>query len=281
MSNICTGSKAKRGASTGGGRGGGRQGQHVAARAGHTVTAPRGRLGPSTVMERKPRLHMHAGRPGGGERTPRKAARRLRSGSRAKRGQAGSSYGAPNESPWTGLGRKESVGGNERTKAGRLCAHTGSVPTFSARQTDIRQSPHGREHRTHERFRGQEPGVWRRGGGRVGWLCTRWHKRCTCSSSWNPASLGVWSAGFGRVLSQSFKSVPVARLERPLGHPHSSHLGLHIRGEVQCVPLQFCEGNGGVLQVVEEDLDLCHDIMGPDVRSRREVCFALHFRGSQ
>lgn len=123
--------------------------------------------------------------------------------------------------------------------------------------------------------------VWRRGGGRVGWLCTRWHKRCTCSSSWNPASLGVWSAGFGRVLSQSFKSVPVARLERPLGHPRCSHLGLHIRGEVQCVPLQFCEGNGGVLQVVEEDLDLCHDIMGPDVRSRREVCFALHFRGSQ
>lgn len=35
-----------------------------------------------------------------------------------------------------------------------------------------------------------------------------------------------------------------------------SHLGLHVGGEVQCVPLQFCEGNGGVLQVVEEDLDL-------------------------
>lgn len=63
--------------------------------------------------------------------------------------------------------------------------------------------------------------------------------------------------------------------------PCSSHLGLHIRGEVQCVPLQFCEGNGGVLQVVEEDLDLCHNVVGPDVRSRREVCFALHFRGSQ
>lgn len=50
--------------------------------------------------------------------------------------------------------------------------------------------------------------------------------------------------------------------------PHScSHLGLHVGGEVQCVPLQFCEGNGGVLQVVEENLDLCHDIMGPDVGS--------------
>lgn len=42
--------------------------------------------------------------------------------------------------------------------------------------------------------------------------------------------------------------------------PHScSHLGLHVGGEVQCVPLQFCEGNGGVLQVVEKDLDLWGD----------------------
>lgn len=38
-----------------------------------------------------------------------------------------------------------------------------------------------------------------------------------------------------------------------------SHLGLHIGGEVQCVPLQFCEGDGRVLQVVEEDLDLWGD----------------------
>lgn len=38
-----------------------------------------------------------------------------------------------------------------------------------------------------------------------------------------------------------------------------SHLGLHISGEVQCVPLQFCEGDGRVLQVVEEDLDLWGD----------------------
>lgn len=44
------------------------------------------------------------------------------------------------------------------------------------------------------------------------------------------------------------------------GHPHSgSHLALHIGGEVQCVPLQFCKGDGGVLQVVEEDLDLWGD----------------------
>lgn len=31
---------------------------------------------------------------------------------------------------------------------------------------------------------------------------------------------------------------------------------LHVGGEVQCVPLQFREGNWGMLQVVEEDLDL-------------------------
>lgn len=49
--------------------------------------------------------------------------------------------------------------------------------------------------------------------------------------------------------------------EAGAGHPpHScSRLGLHVGGEVQCVPLQFCEGNGGVLQVVEKDLDLWGD----------------------
>lgn len=72
-----------------------------------------------------------------------------------------------------------------------------------------------------------------------------------------------------------------ARVAPPPPAPSGSRLGLHVGGEVQCVPLQFCEGNGGVLQVVEEDLDLGHDVMGPDVCSRREVCFALHFRRSQ
>lgn len=53
----------------------------------------------------------------------------------------------------------------------------------------------------------------------------------------------------------------------PLAAPTAAHPRLHVCGEVQCVPLQFCEGNGGMLQVVEEDLDLGHDIMGPDVCS--------------
>lgn len=50
--------------------------------------------------------------------------------------------------------------------------------------------------------------------GLVSWLCTRWHKRCTYSSSWKSASLGVWSAGFGSFLLQSFKSVLGPWLER-------------------------------------------------------------------
>lgn len=90
-----------------------------------------------------------------------------------------------------------------------------------------------------------------------------------------PWSLECWVWEFPIVVFQVCAGRPAR--EAGSATPHSSHLGLHIRGEVQCVPLQFCEGDGGVLQVVEEDLDLCHDIMGPDVRSRREVCFALHF----
>lgn len=82
----------------------------------------------------------------------------------------------------------------------------------------------------------------------------------------DPWSLECWVWEFSIVVFQVCVGSPGWR--GGLGHPHScSHLGLHISGEVQCVPLQFCEGDGGVLQVVEEDLDLCHDIMGPDVCS--------------
>lgn len=94
-----------------------------------------------------------------------------------------------------------------------------------------------------------------------------------------PGSLECWVWEFPIVVFQVCAGRPAG--EAGSAAPPSSHLGLHVRGEVQCVPLQFCEGDGGVLQVVEEDLDLRHDVMGPDVRSRREVCFALHFRGSQ
>lgn len=79
---------------------------------------------------------MRAGWAGGVWRKPGKAARRLQSGSRAKRGQAGSSYGAPNESPWTGLRREESVGGNERTKQAVSVPIRGqSLPFLHDKQT--------------------------------------------------------------------------------------------------------------------------------------------------
>lgn len=73
---------------------------------------------------------------------------------------------------------------------------------------------------------------------------------------WLPLDSGV--LGWG-VLLQSFKSVLGPGWRAASGHPTAAHPRLHICGEVQCVPLQFCEGNGGVLQVVEEDLDLWGD----------------------
>lgn len=76
--------------------------------------------------------------------------------------------------------------------------------------------------------------------------------------SLRPLGSGVLGLGVFCCSLSSLCWVPwPERLAQP---PHScSHQGLHIGGEVQCVPLQFCEGNGGVLQVVEEDLDLWGD----------------------
>lgn len=37
--------------------------------------------------------------------------------------------------------------------------------------------------------------------------------------------------------------------------------GLNVSGEVECVSLQLSEGDGRVLQVVQQHLDLCHDVM--------------------
>lgn len=80
------------------------------------------------VMEQKPMLHMHAA---GWEVARADTAGRLQSGSRARRGEAGSSYEAQSKSPWTGLRQKVSAGRNERTKQS-VCAHTSSATTFSA-----------------------------------------------------------------------------------------------------------------------------------------------------
>lgn len=63
-----------------------------------------------------------------------------------------------------------------------------------------------------------------------------------------PWTLECWA---GEFLLQSFKSMLGPGWRAGSGHPHSCPPQLHVCGEVQCVPLQFCEGNGGVLQVVE------------------------------
>lgn len=118
------------------------------------------------------------------------------------------------------------------------------------------------QHRALDTTRGTEegrsPGCGGEAGGWVSWLCTRWHKRCTYSSSWKFVSLESGVLGLGVFYCSLSSLCWVSWLERlAWATPHSySHLGLHVSGEVQCVPLQFCEGNGGVLQVVQEDLDL-------------------------
>lgn len=67
----------------------------------------------------KPMLHMHAA---GWEVERADTAGRLQSGSRARRGEAGSSYTAQSKSPWTGLRQKEELG--EMKEQSKL-----SVPT--------------------------------------------------------------------------------------------------------------------------------------------------------
>lgn len=114
-------------------------------------------------------------------------------------------------------------------------------------------------------------------------LCTRWHKRRTHSSSWKLASLesGVLGLGVFYCSLSSLSWTPGCRgwFHHP---PQPPCLGLHVGGEVQCVPLEFCEGNGGVLQVVEEDLDLWGDrkaeaglpVLGLAVDVREDVVLA-------
>lgn len=83
----------------------------------------------------------------------RDTAGRLQSGSRARRGEAGSSYTVQNKSPQTGLRQKESVWRNERTKQA-VCARTSLATTFSASQIYIKQSWTARSIRHTQRYRG-------------------------------------------------------------------------------------------------------------------------------
>lgn len=49
------------------------------------------------------------------------------------------------------------------------------------------------------------------------------------------------------------------RAERAV--PSQPALGLHISGVVECITFQLCDGNRGVLKIIQQHLDLCHDIM--------------------
>lgn len=181
MFNICTDSKESRCPSTCGEQGG--QGQHAARQTGQHCPGP---LQNFAVMEQKPTLHMHAA---GWDVERADTAGRLQSGSRARRGEAGSSYTAQSKNPWTGLRQKVSVGRNERTKQA-VCAHTSSATTFSA-MTNVHKTIPGQHGASDTlRYGGWELGCGEEAG-LVSWLCTRWHKRCTCSSSWKVASLGL------------------------------------------------------------------------------------------
>lgn len=141
------------------------------------ATAAQGRLRTFEVMGQKPKLQMHAGRLGAGggrgggcgedgaEEDRGEAARRLRSGSRAKRGEAGSSYRAQNKSLWTGLRRKESVGGNQRTKQA-ACVPT-PVGHYLFCMTNRRKTI-PEQHRALDTTRGTEGRAGVRGGAGAG-----------------------------------------------------------------------------------------------------------------
>lgn len=101
----------------------------------------------------------------GAEEDRGEAARRLRSGSRAKRGEAGSSYRAQNKSLWTGLRRKESVGGNQRTKQA-ACVPT-PVGHYLFCMTNRRKTI-PEQHRALDTTRGTEGRAGVRGGAGAG-----------------------------------------------------------------------------------------------------------------
>lgn len=221
---------------------------------------------------------MHAGRPGrkSGWRKTGEAARRPPSGSRAKR-EAGSSYTAQNKRPWAGSGGKKVLEEMKEQSGLSVCPRRAGHYLF--RMTSVHETI-PEQHGASDTTRGTEGRRWeavvRLGLGSR--LCTRWYKRRTHSSSRKLASLESGALGLG-VFYCSLSSLGWAPGWRGWLHPSPQPpcLGLHVGGEVQRVPLEFCEGNGGVLQVVEEDLDLCHDVVRPDVGSRGDVCFALHF----
>lgn len=184
------------------GRGGG-PGQHAQhGRATYAVTAARGLLSTFKAMERTPRLHVHAGRLGG-----------ERGGSRGRLPGDCNLGAGPREDKLAAVTRRQTKalgldsGGKkvleEMKEQSRpsLCPYRVS-PYLSCVTDRHKTIPKTARSVRHTRgTEGRSPGCGGEAGGWVSWLCTRWHERCTRSSSWKPAALGVWSAGFGSFLS--------------------------------------------------------------------------------
>lgn len=73
------------------------------------------------------------------------------------------------------------------------------------------------------------------------------------------------------------KSVPQSLARKIRATARLRSRGLHIRGVIGCVAFELGKGDGRVLQIIQEHLDLCHYVMGPDVRGQTEMPFAaLH-----
>lgn len=180
----------------GGGRAGG---QPAAALDGATATAATATRGPLNSQSdgAKTKAAHACGQAGRKERVEANrgdAAWRLRSGSRAKRGEAGSSYRAQNKSPWTGLGGWGEKVVEETKEQSRLSVCPHWVGHYHFCMTN-RHKTIPERHGALDTTRGTEGrvGAWR--GRRGQPALYRWHGRCTYSSSWKSASLGVWSAG--------------------------------------------------------------------------------------
>ena len=167
-----------------------------------TATAAQGLLRAFKALDQKPRLHMHAGRLGG-RRGRRKTEGRLPGDCDLGAGPREEKLAAVTERKIKALGLDS--GGKkvleEMKEQSRLSVCPHRVGHYLSCMTSRRKTipeQHGAldtTRGTEGRARGAQQG-W----GRVSWLCTRWHKRCTSSSSWKSVSLGVWSAGFGSSL---------------------------------------------------------------------------------
>lgn len=103
-------------------------------------------------------------------------------------------------------------------------------------------------------------------------------------SLYTETRLDTTSAGDdGHCLSVPCRTVGLYRNKRRrLVGRESVARWLDVSREVKCVFLQLGEGDGLMLQVVQQYLNLCHDVMAPDVRGQRDVSFiTLCLRGSQ